>query len=222
MGVQERKAKINLMNKYCAWKEVQFNNVKYYLKGNVFFNNKILGQDKLAELIYPLICGEDESQEKGLREFLEELNGEFAIVVETKSRIFCAVDRLRRVPLFYITTKDNFIVSDNAYYLKEKINSELNEKNAAEFMIAGYVTGDETLFDGIKQIKNGEFLIYQKKNNLLKTSCYFRFLHKNYYELPESQLLEMLDHVFVNTFSRLIESTIKQSKKLVVPQLFPF
>jgi asparagine synthase (glutamine-hydrolysing) len=35
--------------------------------------------------------------------------------------------------------------------------------------------------------------------------------------MPESQLLERLDHVFINTFSRLIESTIKQGKKLVVP-----
>ena len=30
-------------------------------------------------------------------------------------------------------------------------------------MVAGYVTGDETLFDGIKQIRNGEFLTYQKE-----------------------------------------------------------
>jgi asparagine synthase (glutamine-hydrolysing) len=124
---------------------------------------------------------------------------------------------LRTVPLFYTTTKDNFVISDDAYYLKEKINSHFNEENAAEYMVAGYVTGRETLFDGIKQMRNGEFLTYQKKENLLKTSCYFRFLHGDYYELPESQLLEMLDHVFVNAFSRLIESTGKQGKKLVVP-----
>jgi asparagine synthase (glutamine-hydrolysing) len=114
-------------------------------------------------------------------------------------------------------TKDNFVVSDDAYYLKYKINPTLNEKNAAEYMVAGYVTGDETLFDGIKQVKSGEFLIYQKKDNLLKASRYFRFLHGSYYELSESKLLEMLDHVFVNTFLRLIESTIKQGKKLMVP-----
>ena len=168
-------------------------------------------------MIYPLVYREDESQEKELGELLEELNGDFAIVAETESRIFCAVDRLRKIPLFYIMTKDNFIVSDDAYYLKDKINPTLNEKNAAEYMVAGYVTGDETLFDGIKQIKSGEFLIYQKKDNLLNVSSYFRYLHGNYYELPESELLEMLDQVFVNAFSRLIESTIKQGKKLIVP-----
>jgi asparagine synthase (glutamine-hydrolysing) len=211
------KNEIKLINKYCAWKEVKFNEVSYYLKGNVFFNNKLLNHEKLAELIYPMICKGNESQGKELEEFLEELNGEFVIVAETENRIFCAVDKLRRIPLFYIMTKDNFIVSDSAYYLKDKLNSSLNEKNAAEYMVAGYVTGNETLFDGVKQIRSGEFLTYQKKENLLKTSFYFRFLHGNYYEMPESQLLEMLDHVFINTFSRLIESTIKQGKKLVVP-----
>jgi len=168
-------------------------------------------------LIYPLVHIEDVSQEKELGKLLEELNGNFAIVAETETRIFCAVDRLRKIPLFYIMTKDNFIVSDDAYYLKDKINPTLNEKNAAEYMVAGYVTGDETLFDGIKQIKNGEFLIYRKKDNLLKVSTYFRYLHGSYYELPENKLIEILDHVFVNTFSRLIESTIKQGKKLIVP-----
>lgn len=211
------KIEIKLMNKYCVWKEVKFKEVSYHLKGNVFFNNKRLSQENLAELISPLIYRENEMHEKKIREFLDGLNGEFTIVAETENIIFCAVDKLRRIPLFYIATKDNFIVSDSAYYLKDKINSSLNEKNAAEFMVAGYVTGDETLYDGIKQIKSGEFLIYQKKKDLLKTFRYFRFLHGNYYELSESQLLEMLDHVFVNTFLRLIENTVKLGKKLVVP-----
>jgi asparagine synthase (glutamine-hydrolysing) len=203
------KSEIHLLNKYYPWNEVKLNGVKYYLKGNVFLNDKFLNQEQLAESIYSLICGEEESQEKELGEFLKGLNGEFAIVAETESQIFCTVDKLRSIPLFYAVEGGNFLLSDTAYFLKDKINPHLNEKNAAEFMVAGYVTGEETLFDGIKQIRNGEFLTFQKKDNLPKTSCYFKFLHGNNYELPESQLLEILDQVFVNTFSRLIESTIK-------------
>jgi len=84
-------------------------------------------------------------------------------------------------------------------------------------MVAGYVTGNETLFDNIKQIRSGEFLIYQKNERSLKSCCYFKFLHGDYYELPEARLLEMLDQTLANTFSRLIESTIRQGKRLVVP-----
>jgi len=211
------KSEIHLLNKYFPWNEVKLNGVKYYFKGNVFLNDKLLNQEKLAESIYPLICIENEIQEKELGQFLKGLNGEFAIVAETESRIFCTVDRLRSIPLFYTVEGGDFLLSDNAYFLKDRINSRLNEKNAAEYMVAGYVTGEETLFDGVKQLRSGEFLTYQKKEDRLKTFYYFRFLHGNYFELPESQLLKMLDQVFVNTFSRLIESTIKQGKKLVVP-----
>ena len=211
------KSEIHLLNKYYPWNEVKLNGVKYYLKGNVFLNDELLNPKRLAESIYPLICGKAESQENKIGEFLEGLNGEFAIIAETESRIFCIVDKLRSIPLFYTVEGGDFLLSDTAYFLKDKINPRLNEKNAAEFMVAGYVTGDETLFDGIKQIRNGEFLTYQKESSLLKTSCYFRFLHGSYFELSEGQLLNTLDQVFVSTFSRLIEGTIKQGIKLVVP-----
>ncbi|MHC1756143.1 MAG: asparagine synthase-related protein [Methanosarcina sp.] len=211
------KNEIKLLNEYYPWKEVKFKGARCYLKGNIFFENKLLSPEKLAELVSLLTCKEDQGKKKETEDFLEKLNGEFALVAETKNTIFCAVDKTRSIPLFYIKTKNSFIVSDSAYYLKDKINQHLNEENAAEFMVAGYVTGNETLFDDIKQIRNGEFLIYQKNEKHLKSCCYFRFLHGDYCELPETGLLEMLDQTLVNTFTRLIESTSKQGKRLIVP-----
>ena len=211
------KNEIKLLNEYYPWKEGKCKGARCYLKGNVFFENKLLSPEKLAELISSLICKEEQGREKEIGDFLKKLNGEFAFVAETKNTILCAVDKTRSIPLFYIKTKNSFIVSDSAYYLKDKINQHLNEENAAEFMVAGYVTGNETLFDDIKQIRNGEFLNYQKNEKSLKSCCYFRFLHGDYCELPETRLLEMLDQTLVNTFSRLIESTNKQGKRLIVP-----
>jgi Asparagine synthase (glutamine-hydrolyzing) len=216
-GGYTMKSEVSLLNKYSPWKKVELNGVTCHLKGNIFFDNKLLSPEEFAELLSPLICSENYNQKKENSNLFKELNGEFAIVAETESTVFCAVDKLRSIPLFYTITADTFIVSDSAFYLKNKINPHLNEENAAEFMLVGYVTGNNTLFDGIKQIRNGEILSYQKEKGSLKTSYYFRFLHGNYYELPEEKLLEMLDSVFINVFSRLIESTIKQGKRLVVP-----
>lgn len=215
--MRKMKNEIKLMNKYSPWKEIKLSGTRYYLKGNVFFNNKLLSLERLAELLYPLISKEDKNKEEEIGNFLKELNGQFSVVAESENKIFCAVDKLRSIPLFYTISKNSFIVSDNAYYLKGKINRPLNEKNAAEFLVAGYVTGNKTLFDSTKQMRNSEFIIYQKKENFLKTVEYFRFLHGNYYKLPEDKLLEILDQAFVNAFKRLIESTQKQGKKLVVP-----
>ena len=211
------KNEVKLSNKYYPWDEVKLEGATYHIKGNVFLENKLLSPRELAELMYPLVCNEGPNQEKKIEYFLKELNGEFSVVVETKDKIFCALDKLRSIPLFYTITNTGFILSDDAYYLKSKLKQNLNEKNAAEFMVAGYVTGNETLFDGIKQTRSGEFLIYQKKENKLKSFFYFRFLHGDYYNLPEEELYKILDQAFANTFLRLIESTVKQGKKLVVP-----
>jgi asparagine synthase (glutamine-hydrolysing) len=211
------KTEIKLLNEYYPWTEIKLKEAECYLKGNIFFENKLLSPEKLAELISTLICKEGQGKEKEIGDFLNELNGEFAFVAETEDTIFCAVDKTRSIPLFYIKTKSSFIVSDSAYYLKDKTNQRLNEEKAAEFMVAGYVTGNETLFDDIKQVRNGEFLLYQKNERLLNSCYYFKFIHGNYYELPEDRLLEMLDQAFVNAFSRLIESTSRQGKTLVVP-----
>ena len=221
------KSEIKLLNEYYLWEEVKLKGARCYLKGNVFFENKLLSLKKLAELILPLICKEEHGNEnehgdgKNIGDFLGKLNGVFALVIETENTIFCAVDKIRSIPLFYINTMNNFIVSDSAYYLKAEvnqhlINQHLNEEKAAEFMVTGYVTGNETLFDDIKQVRNGEFLIYQKNEKRLESCCYFRYLHGDYYELPESRLFELLDQALVNAFSRLIESTSKQGKRLVV------
>jgi asparagine synthase (glutamine-hydrolysing) len=211
------KTEIKLLNRYYPWTEIKLKGARCHLKGNVFLENKLLNMEKLAELISTLICKEGQSKEKEIGDFLDKLNGEFAFVAETKDSIFCAVDKTRSTPLFYIKTKNSLIVSDSAYYLKDKTDQHLNEEKAAEFMVAGYVTGNETLFDDIKQVRNGEFLLYQKNERLLNSCYYFKFIHGNYYELPEDRLLEMLDQAFVNVFSRLVESTSKQGKKLVVP-----
>ncbi len=211
------KNEIKLLNEYYPWKEVKLKGARCYLKGNIFFENKLVSPEKLAELITPLIWKEDQGTENESRDLLNGLNGEFAFVAENKNTILCAVDKTRSIPLFYIKTKNSFIVSDSAYYLKDKISQRLNEENAAEFMVAGYVTGNETLFDDIKQIRNGEFLTYQKNEKRLKSCCYFRFLHGDYCELPEPRLLEMLDQTLVNAFSRLVESTSKQGQRLIVP-----
>jgi len=211
------KTEIKLLNEYYPWREIKLKGAECYFKGNVFFENKLLSPEKLAELMFPLICKEGQDKEKEIGDFLKKLNGEFAFVAETEDIMFCTADKTRSTPLFYLKTKNSFIISDSAYYLKDKTNSRLNEEKAAEFMVVGYVTGNETLFDDIKQIRCGEFLIYQKNEMYLKSCCYFKFLHGDYYDLPEARLIEMLDQTFVNAFSRLIESTSKQGKKLVVP-----
>ena len=46
-------------------------------------------------------------------------------------------------------------------------NSEFrfNAQSSIEFLLTGYVTGDETLHEDILQIRPGEFVIAEKRDN---------------------------------------------------------
>ena len=183
----------------------------------MFLDNEYISQTKLFHMVSAVLVDNSEDKFAELISLFNNLNGNFALIIESQDEIICAVDRIRSIPLFYSHQEDHLIISDDAYYIKEQIKPELDEKNAAEFLVTGYVTGQDTLFEGIKQLQTGEILVYDKVKCFLTTSSYFRFLHKDCWDLDEDALLDKLDDCFVNVFNRLIESTVKQGLKIVVP-----
>jgi asparagine synthase (glutamine-hydrolysing) len=144
-------------------------------------------------------------------------NGSFALVVQIPDDIFCVVDRLRSIPLFYAQTDSRFIIADDANRLRDQIQPPFNEKNGAEFLVTGYVTGRETLFDGICQIQAGEYLHYSRYENHPATFFYHRFWHEDYFSDSEEDLLHRLDEVFIAVFGRLVVSVQQQGLQIVVP-----
>ena len=69
-GVWITKTEIKLLNEYYLWKEVKINASRCYLKGNVFLENKLLIKEKLAELIFSLICKMSRTRKKQPEIFL--------------------------------------------------------------------------------------------------------------------------------------------------------
>jgi asparagine synthase (glutamine-hydrolysing) len=108
-------------------------------------------------------------------------------------------------------------ISDDAPYLRELLHAPFNQEHGAEFLVTGYVTGTDTLFEGIQQLQAGEYLVCNKSEGTYSVHRYFRYIHENYADEPEEQLIERLDDVMVGVFTRLIASTVKQGKLIVVP-----
>jgi len=71
------------------------------------------------------------------------------------------------------------------------------------------------LYPNVKQLRAGEYLVFNKSKNELKLERYFEFRHRNFYELSEEDLVEELDKVYVNTVKRLIDSL--QGRTAVIP-----
>jgi len=203
---------IQLHNQYSPWTNLRSGQNTCWFKGSIFHKNKLLNDTETADLLSSIA-----SEEKIIAESLSELNGEYAMVIETPETIITIVDRVRSIPLFYAETDRQTIISDDANHIREAIPTELNELNAAEFLLTGFVTGSDTLFNDIRQLQAGEYLIYDKKRSLLRTDRYHRFLHGNYFPDSEDILLEKLDQVFLNVFRRLVATTVEQGKRIVVP-----
>lgn len=207
---------IRLLNKNFPWKQIESAGICYSFKGDIFYENRLLSTEEVINVLSSLF-NNVEPNNQDLMKFPGNLNGNFAIIIDTPIKSICIVDRVRSIPLFYSKCNNCIIISDDCYYIKDKINSKFSEVSALEFLLAGYVTGRETLIDGINQIQGGEILIYNKNDDLFEVSCYHRYLYQDYLDLSDEELLIALDAVFINVFKRLIESTVNKGKQIVVP-----
>jgi len=207
-------AEISLHNRYYPWTEGKADGDASWLKGTLFYESDLIqGRDVVR--LFSSVLGDSRIDHEALKYLLLALNGNFALVMETSRYIFCTVDRIRSIPLFYAVSEKEVIFSDDANHLRNHMNPPFNEGNGAEFLVTGYVTGPDTLFDGISQLQAGEYLVYDKTDNSLTTQFYHRFWHENYFSDSEEDLLNRLDEVFVRVFQRLIEST--KGLQIVVP-----
>jgi asparagine synthase (glutamine-hydrolysing) len=207
---------IHLENAYFPWNKSDEFDGACWVKGDLFYNNEPLRGSAVLSLISSLPLSSD-NDNRALQDLLLNFNGSFAVVIRTQDRILCVVDRVRSIPIFYAKTDDCLIISDDANYLRARVNPPFDEKNGAELLVAGYVTGPSTVFDGLSQIQAGEYLDYAEREDHLTTSFYHQFWHENYYSDSEEELLNRLDTVFVRIFEQLVASIHDQGLQIVVP-----
>lgn len=151
---------------------------------------------------------------------LSQVNGFFAVVKKGRNGLFAAVDHIRSIPLYYAESKNGFLISDDAEWLREEINAnEITSVARDEFQLAGYVSGHDTLYDGIKQLQAGEYIqVSQDQNQRLEIEVarYFRFLPSGVENTDETTCEKnRLDNVVDECVNRLIEYAA--GRQIVVP-----
>ena len=152
-------------------------------------------------------------------ELLSRTNGFFSAVSSDGRSGWMAVDRLRTMPLFYGTWNDTLFISDNARWVREKVEErEMDPIARQEFLLAGYVTGPDTLFSRVKQVQAGELVRFRADDDgsiVLEPQRYFRYLHHDYLREDEASLRKRLDDMLLPTFRRMLEYVA--GRTIVVP-----
>ena len=189
-----------------------FSRNNIHVKGFLFDNNDKFIQAEDLILYFSEIRNETDFEKR-----LKTANGNFAAVVQSGEKLYVSVDCLRSIPLFYALDHDSgrILISDTADEIRNKLNiSELSEKLEKEFVNTGYMTGQDTLIENIKQIDSGEYIIFDKRENTLSTKYYNYFFEKSYKPIPSgnySQMKAVSDRVY----QRLIQSV--NGKTIVIP-----
>jgi len=149
---------------------------------------------------------------------LEGVNGFYAVVLQKGSSVMAAVDRVRSIPLFYAFTKNKLFLSDNAEWVRQQIGDQQRDSLAeTEFLLTGYVTGEDTLYPNVKQLRAGELLAARVNADRVTVEKirYYRYTHTVESEVDKDALEASLDHVVINCVHRLIRWA--DGRSIVIP-----
>jgi len=130
----------------------------------------------------------------------------FSIIIDNEDYVFAAVDRIKSYPLYYSGSNAVPLVSNSS----QKIRSQLIKANInhhAELMLAmsGYVFGNDTLYDEIKQLQAGEILFWRKNTPLPEITQYYSYLAAANSTLSLDALTEQFSDILDSVISQLIK-----------------
>ncbi len=150
--------------------------------------------------------------------FVEKLyraNGHFAVVLQLPDgRWLAAVDRLRARPLFYSCIDQEIFVADSAYCLADHMPNQIDDLLAQScYWETGWVAGQDTYYQGIKQLAAGQYLEVQD-NTIIKIQRYAAKISLKH-DANWPDLWQQCDTVSQQVFDRLWQ--VLRGRTAVVP-----
>ena len=147
---------------------------------------------------------------------LADLCGCYSLIVESKDWILAAIDKIRGYPIFYSKKAKEILFSNSARKLLDAHkNFDHDKLSLIELQMAGYVTGSDTIYKGIKQLQAGELILWEKQPAKLTIKRYFSFYSQDMFKTSASSLIKELAVITDTIFERIVVDNI--SKNVWVP-----
>jgi asparagine synthase (glutamine-hydrolysing) len=183
-----------------------------HVRGTAFRGDEMLDAASLCRRFDA--CAGDAAK---FRALLDALNGFFAVVHVRGDKLLAAVDIIRSIPLFYGEKDGQLFVGDDARWVRDAVGDSQRDPDAErEFLLVGYVTGRDTLYENVKQVRAGEMISapHPGEDSALR-SYYFRHKHGSYSSDGCEDLLRTHDDALLESFRRL--AAYANGRKIVVP-----
>ncbi|MDC9581146.1 7-cyano-7-deazaguanine synthase [Xenorhabdus sp. PR6a] len=190
------------------WSNYEDENIIVYIKGQGYIKENIYSNNEIIKEIV---------NESNIEKTITSLNGFFSIILidKNKKNIFLISDHIRSIPLFYTKKQGLTIISDIAEEIREVLNlKEFNKSNETEMMLNSFISGDETLFDDIKQLEAGSIVKIHNDNYTIKKEYYnknnvINYLYDDYAFLKEHE------KILLTSIQRLAK--FANGRKIVIP-----
>ncbi len=145
-------------------------------------------------------------------------NGFFALVHRRGGEVFAAVDRARSIPLFFATAGDAAYLSDDAHWVRDQLGAgEGQEPAATEMLLSSFVTNNETLVPGLRQVAGGDVLRLAPGPGGMTAELrrYWAYADARDPAAPREALEERFDALLLRSFERMAQ--VADGRTIVVP-----
>ncbi len=187
--------------------------ITVYFKGNLYINNELQQAENLIKLSSLLI--KNLSDIKELKKILLSFSGNFSVVIATKNNsILVITDKVRSIPIFYCYLLNELIVGEKFDDISNFLSSKsIDIVSSISYLLSGFVVGNKTLYNEIKQLNAGQFLIFSLHELQVKNYFTYRYQGNNFLSLKE--YCKNFDHVLEETFTKTINSL--RYRNVVIP-----
>ena len=147
------------------------------------------------------------------RDCVQHLRGMFAFAIwdREKETLFIARDRLGIKPLYYRLTSESFLFGSEIKVVLANggIRPEFNLSVLPEYLAFGYLSGEETFYDGILKLMPGHWLELNQNGELTI---------QQYWELDASSSSPVRDEsYYVQTYREMLEQVVSSHLMSDVP-----
>ncbi len=141
-----------------------------------------------------------------VEEFLRNINGQYAIIVDRDQLIHLYADHIRSLPLFY--SSQNQVVGDDFQQVRQKADESINPTRTEikEYLATGIISGSNTTYETINQVQAGEYVTIHKADGEIRDRGRYYKYRDNPSEInSKNELYSRLDKVLHDSFKRLIK-----------------
>jgi len=193
-----------------GWKTYKNNGINVWFCGYQYNSNIEDMLSKISSILFdPTVSSND------ILNWINDISGHFAIIVETSTWVVASVDKICSIPLFF-SNNNGIFISNHAPLLKKKCKLgevDLDDDARLEIAMSGYTIAGKTLYSGLECLESGWCILlnngyYCKENYYTYSPWIIKYRNKHL-------LKKDLTNVFINTFSDLKNSA--NGRQIVIP-----